>query len=216
MVVVGPDGVLFAKNSDRDGNEAQLLDWQPRRSHRPGTRVACTWIEIDQVAETNAVLLSRPFWMFGAEMGTNEHGLTIGNEAVFTRAPTQKIGLTGMDLIRLALERAASASEGVSVITELLERHGQGGGCGHEHRDLSYDNSYLVADGREAYVLETAGREWAVEHVTSGARSISNGLTIAGFAAGRQQRIRTHFSRCRLRGAADRGRGAAERPPCTI
>ena len=201
MVVVGPDRVLFAKNSDRDGNEAQLLDWQPRRGHRPGTRVACTWIEIDQVAETNAVLLSRPFWMFGAEMGTNEHGLTIGNEAVFTRAPSQKIGLTGMDLIRLALERAASASEGVSVITELLERHGQGGGCGHEHRDLSYDNSYLVADGREAYVLETAGREWAVEHVTSGARSISNGLTIADFAAGRQQRLRTHFSRCRLRRA---------------
>ncbi len=196
IVVVEPGRVLFAKNSDRDANEAQLLDWQPRRVHERRSRVMCTWLEVDQVDETCAVLLSRPFWMFGAEMGANEHGVVIGNEAVFTRGPTQRIGLTGMDLLRLALERATSATQAVSVITDLLERHGQGGGCGHEHRNLSYDNSYIVADRSEAFVLETAGREWAVEHVTSGARSISNGLTIPEFAAGRSQRIRPHFSRC--------------------
>lgn len=199
VVVVEPGRVLFAKNSDREPNEAQVLDWQPRRSHPPGARLHATWIEIDQVEETHAVLLSRPFWMWGAEIGTNEHGVTIGNEAVFTREPYQALGLTGMDLLRLALERSVDASEAVDVITALLERHGQGGGCGLEKRDLTYHNSFVVADPRRAYVLETAGRRWAIEEVTSGARSISNGLTIPGFAAQYSDRLRSRVSRCRQR-----------------
>jgi secernin len=58
------DGVtLLAKNSDRHPNEAQFLQIVPAAAHPPGSMVHCTYIEIPQVHETHAVLLSRPFWM---------------------------------------------------------------------------------------------------------------------------------------------------------
>lgn len=207
-VMVTAQGVLFAKNSDRDANEAQALSWHPAATHAAGTMLRTTYLEIPQAAHTHAVLVSRPYWMWGAEMGTNEHGVTIGNEAVFTRHAVAAVGLTGMDLLRLGLERAHSAAQAVEVIRTLLAQHGQGGGCGHEDRSFRYHNSYLVADAREAYVLETADRESAVERVT-GARSISNGLTVDGFAQAHSDTVKTAVSACRTRRARTQQAAAA-------
>jgi dipeptidase len=76
---------IFAKNSDRPPNEAQYLTWLPAQSHSEGEKVQCTYLEIPQVKETIAVLLSKPFWMWGGELGVNEYGLAIGNEAIFSK-----------------------------------------------------------------------------------------------------------------------------------
>jgi hypothetical protein len=200
MAIVRPGEVLFAKNSDRDPNEPQLLDWQPAQEHGAGQTLRCTWVEIPQARRTHAVLLSRPFWMWGAEMGANEHGVVAGNEAVFTRRRYARTGLTGMDLVRLALERAETARVACDVIRGLLAEHGQGGGCGLESKRFTYHNSFLIADPGEAYVLETSDRESAVERVV-GARSISNGLTIPGFAERYSDLIKTRVSACRARQA---------------
>lgn len=216
IIVQQDDGILFAKNSDRDPNEAQLLEWHPARSHPPGASLRCTWIEIPQVRATNAVLLSRPFWMWGAEMGANDRGVVIGNEAVFTRQPYAKVGLTGMDLLRLALERAGTAHDAVQVIITLLERHGQGGGCGHEHRSFTYHNSFLVADPAAAFVLETAGPHWAVEEVAGRVRTISNGLTIPRFARNHGDRLRTRVSACRVREGLTAGAAAHATGPAHL
>jgi secernin len=191
LVTLTDAGVLFAKNSDRDPNESQVLQWVPAADHGRDDRVTCTWVEIPQVARTHAVLLSRPWWMWGAEMGANEHGVVIGNEAVFTKERTADEALLGMDLLRLALERAATAEAAVSVMIDLLERHGQGGPCSHERPGFTYDSSFLVADGDGAIVLETAGRRWATEPVTGRGRSISNALTIPGFDTDHTDRVRT-------------------------
>lgn len=221
FVSVTDDGVLFAKNSDRDADESQFLDWVPERDHvvdNPDgpTTVRCTWIEVPQVAHTHAVLLSRPWWMFGAEIGANSHGVVIGNEAVFTRELRHRRrlgedgpGLLGMDLLRLALERGSSASDAVEVIVTLLEAHGQGGSCSWERPGFSYDNSFIVADPDGAIVLETAGRSHATEVVRRGGRSISNGLTIAAFAAAHADPVRGRVASCAVRRARTETAAAA-------
>lgn len=169
--------VIFGKNSDRDPNEAQELVLIPHAVHPEGSEVQCTYISIPQVRETNAILLSKPFWIWGAEMGANEHGVVIGNEAVFTKVPYDKEpGLIGMDFLRLALERAATADEALEVMIELLEKYGQGGNHGLLH-PIYYHNSCLIADHNTAWVFETAGKHWAAEQVVD-VRSISNIITI--------------------------------------
>jgi dipeptidase len=171
--------ILLAKNSDREPNEAHEIVHVPAAEHGAGDTLRCTYITIPQVGHTNAVLLGKPYWIWGAEMGANEHGVVIGNEAVFTKVPHEKQpGLIGMDLLRLGLERADRATDAVTVITELLAQFGQAGNCGHTHT-MRYHNSFLVADRTEAWVLETAGREWAARRV-DGTASISNAITIAG------------------------------------
>ena len=63
----------------------------------------CTYIEIEQASHTYAVILSKPAWMWGAEMGANEHGVCIGNEAIYTKMASdedKEEKLLGMDLVR--------------------------------------------------------------------------------------------------------------------
>jgi len=171
----GDGSVIFGKNSDRTPNEAQALENHPPRDHPAGAELRCTHIRIPQARHTHGVLIGRPYWMWGAEMGANEHGVVIGNEAVFTRVErSREPGLIGMDLLRLALERARSARDALFVITELLGRYGQGGLHGP---GLVYHNSFLLADPGEAWVLETAGELWAAARVKDMA-SISNVLTL--------------------------------------
>ena len=171
------DGVaIFAKNSDRPPNEAQVVEYFSSANYPKNETVKCTYIEIPQVVHTNAILLSKPYWIWGAEMGVNDHHVVIGNEAVFPKVPVEKnTRLIGMDLVRLGLERGNTARHALEVIISLLEEFGQGGSCivGSDY----YYSSFLIADPDDAWVLETAGKLYATKHVTR-SDSISNYLTI--------------------------------------
>lgn len=173
--LVTREKAFFAKNSDRSPNEPQVAEFFPAVDYTGDVKLKTTYITIDQADHTHALLLSRPTWLWGGEMGVNEFGVCIGNEAVFTKGKYAKVGLTGMDLLRLGLERGSSAKEACDVIIALLEEHGQGGNCGFDH-DFYYDNSFLIMDRDSLFVLETAGREWVYKKMERG--SISNRLTI--------------------------------------
>lgn len=189
---------LFAKNSDRPADEAQELEWLPPRHDTDP--VHTTYIDIDPAPDwTVGVLASRPAWMWGLEHGVNEAGVAVGNEAVYTTDDPHRVPprLVGMDLVRLALERAETAAAAVEVIVELVERYGQGG-SGYEGRDDPYWSSFLLADASDAWVVETSGTVTATERVTR-TRAISNRLTIPAFdAAHRDPAMPTDFADPRL------------------
>lgn len=182
MVAVGSatksGHVLFAKSSDREPNEAQVLLRIPRKTYDLSLtpKLKTTYIEVDQVEQTNEIVISKPAWMWGCEMGFNEYSVTIGNEAVFTKEKYGKTSLVGMDMIRLALERTKTAEQATAYIIYLLDKYGQGGNCGYTKK-MKYHNSFIIADKDEAYVLETAGKYWVTKKVKD-IYAISNGLTI--------------------------------------
>ncbi len=168
--------VIFAKNSDRAANECQPLFHMSRQQHSVGATARCQYIAIPQVEETWEVIGSRPYWLWGFEMGVNEWGVTIGNEAVLSREPYEEVGLIGMDLVRLGLERGRTANLAMRIIGNLVERYGQGGSC-EASGFRTYHNSFIVADPMGAWIIETMGCRWVAKRVRERA-AISNLYTI--------------------------------------
>ena len=170
-------GNIFAKNSDRPTGEPQPLCFYEGKEYSNGDMVQTTYLTIPQAPKTYSVVGSRPYWIWGFEMGYNEKGVVIGNEAEGSRmAPEETVGLLGMDLLRLALERAATAREAISVITGLLEKYGQKANAS-ALIERTYENSFIIMDKLECWVLETAGREWVGKEIKT-AQGISNCYSI--------------------------------------
>lgn len=150
---------ILMKNSDRPLGECQPLVFIPGETGR------------------YAVLGSRPYWIHGFEMGANEKGLFIGNEAEGSRCPAEtEEGMLGMDMLRYALEHAASCREAIRVLAALLCEHGQNANASRLF-DRRYENSYILCDKTEIWVMETAGREWAAREIRDYA-AVSNCYTI--------------------------------------
>ena len=172
----GRSGMVFAKNSDRPPGEVQVA-WPFGRRSSAGCTLRTQYLTIGDTG-ANATFLSCPTWLWGAEHGVNEHGVAIGNERVSTThdAAAATPALIGMDLVRLGLERARSAAEAVEVMTGLLEACGQGG-IADAARAEAYDSSFLIADPTDAFVLETAGVDYAAAAFPAGT-AISNRITL--------------------------------------
>ncbi len=168
------DRAFFGKNSDRKPGEPQPLCILPRGPGSPETAISGGSLPYPD--KGYSVLLSKPSWIVGGEMGLNEKGVAIGNEAVFSRRPVRKDGVLGMDFLRAALRSADSAEDALGILIELTERFEQGGNGAYRGR-LYYHNAYLVAGFDGAYVLETAARRWAWKAL-DGPSAISNSYSI--------------------------------------
>jgi secernin len=164
---------IFGKNSDREPGEPQLIQYatpdtvtagEVRLANEKPAYISDALPVLEEALanlrsggrQSFGALISRPSWMWGAEMGVNDAGVAIGNEAVFSRNRAPGKPLLGMDILRLALHFSSTAAEGASLIRELVERYGQGGDGGWKHRS-EYSNSYLVQDSGQAWLVETSG-----------------------------------------------------------
>ncbi|GAB1601063.1 secernin-1-like [Argonauta hians] len=177
---------IFGKNSNRPEHEVQEVVYIPAKDHKEGEKVKCSLIEIEQCPHTHGVVLSKPAWMWGAEMGANEYGVCIGSSIVYSRLENQLEDVERLlagDLLRLTLERSKCSREAVDVLTSLLSRHGQGG----PYSEISpfthpckHCYSFLITDGSDVWVVESAGNGyfWAAAKVTAGLFSLHGQLTI--------------------------------------
>lgn len=196
IFVVMPDisengRTVLCKNSDRPSFDCQPLACHGRKHFEKDSSLMLAYLTIPQADKRFATLGSSPYWCWGYEEGINEFGVAIGNEAVYTRDLTLYAemeregiglprGLLGMELIRLGLERGKTALNALLVMTSLIEQYGQWG-SGVPMADTvtgAYHNSFMIADGKEAYLLETAGKRWAAKKITRSFAAISNELSI--------------------------------------
>jgi dipeptidase len=162
MVVALPsataDGVaLFGQNCTRRSSQGVALRREPGRPYPLGENVCLRSLKLPQARQTCAVLGVHPVGEWGFLGGINDQHVAVGQTAIRTRLAAPQAGLTGCELVRLALERGSSARQAVDCLTGLVTRYGQG--------DNGDDHAFLVADGGEAFVVETAGSHWAVQAI---------------------------------------------------
>jgi hypothetical protein len=168
------DQRFFGKNSDRNPKEVQVVRHIAQRKPSDSAIVGGRRLCVPDAGY--AMVLACPTWMEGAEMGINEKGVAIGNEAVFSKFPAAPDGVLGMDFLKAALMAAGNAVEARDALIALTEGHEQGGN-GALKGKLVYDNSYLISGFDGAYILETAGKRWAWREL-DGPAVISNSYSI--------------------------------------
>ena len=149
--------LIFGKNSDRPSGEVQDVVAFPVRQYAAGDTVRCTYLQIPQARQTFAVILSKPRWMWGAEMGANEHGVVIGNEAVWTTEPYAETGLLGMDLVNYRYGSSIAATPDGSRVIVGADGNGDGGSVSVYDFDAQDLQFYIAHVFSLPFALATPG-----------------------------------------------------------
>src|SRR5262249_54080654 len=145
---------LLGLNCHRPPRECQILRRLPGRAFAPGETLQLRDLTLTQPRQTHTVLACQPHGTWGCLAGVNACQVGLASANWRSRLAGAS-GLTGPELVRLVLQRAGSAHQALDVLTDLIARHGQADG----------DHGFLIADPGEAFVLEAAGRGWAVQEI---------------------------------------------------
>ncbi|GIW79424.1 MAG: hypothetical protein KatS3mg105_1231 [Gemmatales bacterium] len=123
-------------------------------------KVQTQWLELFQPRRLIGVVGCQPRGRWGYDVAVNEYGVAACYTLVRHRMAGSFPGLCPTDLVRLATERSESAVKAVDVVTKLIEAHGV-----YDDGASSGNCALLVADQREAFLIETASRHWAARQI---------------------------------------------------
>ncbi len=167
---------LFGQNSNRAARKCQPLRRTPARAFALGEKVRTQYLELPQARQTCTVLGSQPLGFWGYDHGINEYQVAVGCTTLRPTLASMGPGLLGTDLVRLLLERSSCARQAVDLVTDLIERHGQGRypGCPAQ---AAADHAFLIADGQEAFVVEAAGSYWVYQEIQE-VRAVSDARVV--------------------------------------
>lgn len=158
-------GLIMAKNRDQAYMTPSAVMVQPHKKYLPGTTCKTVTITLPQVTETYAFTGSGSAGAFGVAFGINEKKVAVAsNDANSRDELTYEQGLSDNDVVRLVLERAGSAKEGMELVAKLTETYGQG----------YHGETYEIGDPNEIWVVETTGRRWAAKRYTDTVVSRAN------------------------------------------
>eukprot|EP01084_Bolivina_argentea_P310080 536456_1 len=172
----------LCKNSDRHPNETHEVVIVPEIKIDDSTIIECTYTKVSPPKSySHRCLLCKPVWMWGAEMGSNDQGVCIGNEAAYPNSYAKNdidndnySYLTGMDLLRLALMFGDNAFDCVKIIDFYLQNYTQNGNTSWMGKNAMYYSTYLIADYNETWIVETINQYFVAKKHIDGIHSISN------------------------------------------
>jgi len=128
---------FFGKNSDREPGELQFIDvsvdpqkefeeksfYEKLSKYTEGPLVTLRKI-FNKFEHPYKAILSRPVWMWGAEMGVNEKGLTIGNMKNLLRSHLSDSGVPGKSMSSICVHaRGIVKSE---TTASMIVEYGKG------------------------------------------------------------------------------------------
>lgn len=158
-------GTMITKNRDIGATSLCEVSIEEGAKHPSNSIYQAAYIDIPQVSQTYKFIGSRTAGRWGYGMGINEYQVSVAdNDAPSRDTLAFKAGLHDNDVIRLVLERAKTAREGVQIATKLAEKYGIAWG----------GIMFEIGDPNELWVVEVTGYRWAAKKYDNTVSARSN------------------------------------------
>lgn len=163
-------GTVIVKNRDQGATALCEISVQQEATYPKGEAYKAAYIDIPQVDKTYKFIGNRTAGRWGYGMGINEHQVIVADNDAPSRDELDfEASLHDNDVVRLILERAKTAREGVKILTDLVEEYGQA------WNGIMFE----IGDPNDLWVVEVTGHRWVAKQYKDTISARSNQYQIA-------------------------------------